>query len=99
MRQLILVGTDIACIVLSFIISTWIIYSQYYLEHIAMGAILVYVFVGIVTLSLCRCYHSLWRYAGEEELIAIVFACTLSVIITYLIHLFMGIQFSITFTF
>ncbi|MFL1471073.1 polysaccharide biosynthesis protein [Paraclostridium bifermentans] len=97
MRQLILVGTDIACIVLSFIVSTWIIYSQYYLEHIAMGAILVYVFVSIVTLSLCRCYHSLWRYAGEEELIAIVFACTLSVITTYLIHLFMGIQFSITF--
>lgn len=96
-RQLILIGTDIAFIILAFMTSTWIIYSQYKLQHIDISAILIYIAISIVTLYLGRCYSSLWRYAGEEELIAIVVACTLSIIITSLIHLLIGIKFSITF--
>ncbi|GAA0708738.1 nucleoside-diphosphate sugar epimerase/dehydratase [Paraclostridium ghonii] len=96
-RALILIVTDIVCISLSFIVSNWIIYSKYKLQHIDISEILIYIAVSIVILSICRCYRSLWRYAGEEELIAIVVACTLSIIITSLIYILIGIKFLITF--
>ncbi|WP_250674298.1 nucleoside-diphosphate sugar epimerase/dehydratase [Paraclostridium ghonii] len=96
-RALILIVTDIVCISLSFIVSNWIIYSKYKLQHIDISEILIYIAVSIVILSICRCYRSLWRYAGEEELIAIIVACTLSIIITSLIYILIGIKFLITF--
>ncbi|WP_250673708.1 nucleoside-diphosphate sugar epimerase/dehydratase [Paraclostridium ghonii] len=96
-RQLILIAVDIVCILLSFIASAWMIYPPGLQINISINAMLIYAVISIITLSLCRCYHSLWRYAGEEELIAIVVACTLSIIITYLIHLLIGEKFSINF--
>lgn len=96
-RQLILIATDIACIVLAFLISNWIIYSKYKLQDVGLYEILTYIIVSIVILSICKCYRNLWRYAGEEELIAIVFACILSIITTYSIHLLIGIEFPTTF--
>ncbi|MDU3335644.1 nucleoside-diphosphate sugar epimerase/dehydratase [Paraclostridium bifermentans] len=96
-RQLILIATDIVCIVVAFLISNWIIYSKYKLQDVGLYEILTYIIVSIVILSICKCYRNLWRYAGEEELIAIVFACILSIITTYSIHLLIGIEFSTTF--
>ncbi|WP_148549878.1 polysaccharide biosynthesis protein [Paraclostridium bifermentans] len=96
-RQLILIATDIVCIVLAFLISNWIIYSKYKLQDVGLYEILTFIIVSIVILSLCKCYRNLWRYAGEEELIAIVFACILSIITTYSIHLLIGIEFQQTF--
>ncbi|GAA0708671.1 nucleoside-diphosphate sugar epimerase/dehydratase [Paraclostridium ghonii] len=96
-RQLILIVVDIACILLSFIASAWMIYPPGLQINISINAMLIYAAISIITLSLCRCYHSLWRYAGEEELIAIVVACTLSIIITYLIHPLIGEKFSMNF--
>ncbi|WP_195335653.1 polysaccharide biosynthesis protein [Paraclostridium bifermentans] len=96
-RQLILIATDIVCIVLAFLISNWIIYYKYKLQDIGLYEILTFIIVSIVILSICKCYRNLWRYAGEEELIAIVFACILSIITTYSIHLLIGIQFLQTF--
>lgn len=96
-RQLILIATDIVCIVGAFLISNWIIYSKYKLQDVGLYEILTFIIVSIVILSLCKCYRNLWRYAGEEELIAIVFACILSIITTYSIHLLIGIEFSQTF--
>ena len=96
-RQLILIATDIVCIALAFLSSNWIMYSKYKLQHIDACAILTFIIVSIVILSICKCYRNLWRYTGEEELIAIVFACILSIITTYSIHLLIGIEFSQTF--
>ena len=96
-RQLILIATDIVCIVVAFLISNWIIYSKYKLQDVGLYEILTFIIVSIVILSICKCYRNLWRYAGEEELIAIVFACILSIITTYSIHLLIGIEFSQTF--
>ncbi len=96
-RQLILIATDIVCIVLAFLISNGVIYSKYKLQDVGLYEILTYIIVSIVILSICKCYRNLWRYAGEEELIAIVFACILSIITTYSIHLLIGIEFSTTF--
>jgi FlaA1/EpsC-like NDP-sugar epimerase len=96
-RQLILIATDIVCIVLAFLISNWIIYSKYKLQDVGLYEILTFIIVSIVILSICKCYRNLWRYAGEEELIAIVVACILSIITTYSIHLLIGIEFQQTF--
>ncbi|GIM32937.1 polysaccharide biosynthesis protein [Paraclostridium bifermentans] len=96
-RQLILIAIDIVCIVVAFLISNWIIYSKYKLQDVGLYEILTFIIVSIVILSICKCYRNLWRYAGEEELIAIVFACILSIITTYSIHLLIGIEFSQTF--
>ncbi|MGL5643086.1 MAG: polysaccharide biosynthesis protein [Paraclostridium sp.] len=96
-RQLILIATDIVCIVLAFLISKWIIYSKYKLQDVGLYEILTFIIVSIVILSICKCYKNLWRYAGEEELIAIVFACILSIITTYSINLLIGIEFQQTF--
>lgn len=96
-RQLILIGTDIACTLLSFIASVGIIYPTRVDSNATLEVALIYVAINILMLSICRCYHSLWRYAGEEELISIVLACALTLIPTYLIHLLMGVKFSLTF--
>ncbi|QEZ70115.1 polysaccharide biosynthesis protein [Paraclostridium bifermentans] len=96
-RQLILIAIDIVCIVVAFLISNWIIYSKYKLQDVGLYEILTFIIVSIVILTICKCYRNLWRYAGEEELIAIVFACILSIITTYSIHLLIGIEFSQTF--
>ncbi|WP_270670111.1 polysaccharide biosynthesis protein [Paraclostridium bifermentans] len=96
-RQLILIAIDIVCIVVAFLISNCIIYSKYKLQDVGLYEILTFIIVSIVILSICKCYRNLWRYAGEEELIAIVFACILSIITTYSIHLLIGIEFSQTF--
>lgn len=97
MRQIILVLSDIACILLSFVASLWVLYSRDYIEHISISILMTYICTSIIIFWICRCYQSLWRYAGEEELITIVVACTLSIITNYLIHRYLGIEFSITF--
>lgn len=96
-RQLILIAIDIVCIVVAFLISNWIIYSKYKLQDVGLYEILTFIIVSIVILTICKCYRNLWRYAGEEELISIVFACILSIIATYSIHLLIGIEFQQTF--
>ncbi|MEG2869199.1 MAG: nucleoside-diphosphate sugar epimerase/dehydratase [Terrisporobacter sp.] len=96
-RQLILIGTDIACTLLSFIASVGIVYPTRVDSNLTLEVALIYAAINILMLSICRCYNSLWRYAGEEELISIVLACGLTLIPTYLIHLFMGVKLSLTF--
>lgn len=96
-RQLILIETDIACILISFIASIWIIYPLRIYSNVTLEASAIYVIINILLLSVFKCYRSLWRYAGEEELISIVIACALTLIPTYLIHVIMGVKFSLIF--
>ncbi|SCI76380.1 UDP-glucose 4-epimerase [uncultured Clostridium sp.] len=96
-RQLILIGTDIACILMSFIASIWIMYPSRIDNDITLEVAVIYLVINILFLAVLKCYRSLWRYAGEEELISIVIACTLTLIPTYLIHLIMGVKFSLIF--
>ncbi|WP_373598224.1 polysaccharide biosynthesis protein [Paraclostridium bifermentans] len=96
-RQLILIGTDISCIFLSFIASVWILYPNRLDNNKIIGIAIIYISINIILLTVCRCYNSLWRYAGEEELISIVLACTITIIPTYLIHIFINVDFSLIF--
>ncbi|CEN91464.1 polysaccharide biosynthesis protein [[Clostridium] sordellii] len=98
-RQLILVSIDILCIFASFLASAWLVHKMKFessnIRFIEL--ILVYIVINIVFITLFKCYRSLWRYAGEEELISIVLACILTVLPSFLVHQILGASFSIIF--
>lgn len=62
-----------------------------------MLSIIIYMLIHTVSFKLFRCYSSLWRYAGEEELVSILSACLVYVIPVYIIHGLIGIDYSILF--
>jgi FlaA1/EpsC-like NDP-sugar epimerase len=96
-RQLILIITDIACIFLAFAVSAWLVQRAELADNKILPLSLIYIIVNVAFLVLMGCYRSLWRYAGEEELISIVVACVLSAIPSYLIQKLIGGNFSIIF--
>lgn len=97
-RQLILIITDIICIFSSFIASTWLVdKTQFTSDNKLFLLAGIYIVVNIIFLIICKCYRSLWRYAGEEELISIIVACILTTIPVLLIHRLVGANLSIIF--
>ena len=98
-RQLILILIDTIFIFTSFIISAWLVRKTKIAISDNNFLILttVYIIINIAFLYIFKCYKSLWRYAGEEELISIVSACGLTVVPTFLIHKLFGGDFSIIF--
>lgn len=97
-RQLILIITDIICIFTSFIVSTWLVDKTRLTSDNKLFLLAgIYIVINIIFLGICKCYRSLWRYAGEEELISIVVACVLTIIPALLIHRITGANFSIIF--
>ncbi|MBC8632590.1 polysaccharide biosynthesis protein [[Eubacterium] tenue] len=97
-RQLILIITDIICIFASFIASIWLTYKiQFSSGNKLLLLAVIYIVINIMFLAICKCYRSLWRYAGEEELISIVVACLLTIIPAFLIHRLIGANLSIIF--
>ena len=62
-----------------------------------MLSIIIYMLIHTVSFKLFRCYSSLWRYAGEEELVSILLACLVYVIPVYIAHRLIGIDYSILF--
>ncbi|WP_373598237.1 polysaccharide biosynthesis protein [Paraclostridium bifermentans] len=96
-RQLILLLTDVASVYISFMAATWLIYKTQLSNDSILVLAIIYILTNIVCLAVFRCYRSLWRYAGEEELISIVLACIVAIIPTYIIHKLIGGNFSIVF--
>lgn len=97
-RQLILIIADIICIFTSFIVSVWLVdKTQFTSDNKLFLLAGVYIVMNIIFLTICKCYRSLWRYAGEEELISIVVACILTIIPALLIHRLIGANLSIIF--
>ncbi|CEP49077.1 polysaccharide biosynthesis protein [[Clostridium] sordellii] len=98
-RQLILLVIDVACILFSLIASAWLVHKMNFTIHNSKFILLtvVYIVINIMFLAIFKCYRSLWRYAGEEELISIVLACMLTAIPAFLIHKFLGGNFSVIF--
>lgn len=98
-RQLILLVIDIACILSSLMASAWLVHKMSFTVHNSKFILLIviYIVINIMFLAIFKCYRSLWRYAGEEELISIVLACILTVIPAFLVHKFLGGNFSVIF--
>ena len=57
----------------------------------------IYMIVHTISFNIFKCYSSLWRYAGEEEMVSIVSACLVYVIPIYILHRLIGTDYSILF--
>ena len=97
-RQVSLWALDMCGILISFLVSmilTWK-YQNLDISKI-MLSIITYMLIHTVSFKLFKCYSSLWRYAGEEELVSILSACLVYVIPVYIVHRLIGIDYSILF--
>ena len=97
-RQVSLWALDMCGILISFLVSmilTWK-YQNLDISKI-MLSISTYMLIHTVSFKLFKCYSSLWRYAGEEELVSILSACLVYVIPVYIVHRLIGIDYSILF--
>ncbi|EML6499893.1 polysaccharide biosynthesis protein [Clostridioides difficile] len=57
----------------------------------------VYIVLHIVSFRLFKCYNTLWRYAGEEEIISIFMATLAYLIPIYIINKLLGFDYPIMF--
>lgn len=97
-RQVSLWALDMCGILIAVLVSmilTWK-YQNLDISTIMLPTI-IYMLIHTVSFKLFKCYSSLWRYAGEEELISILSACLVYVIPVYIAHRLIGIDYSILF--
>ena len=97
-RQVSLWALDMCGILISILASMILTWKYQNLDiSTIMLSIITYMLIHTVSFKLFRCYSSLWRYAGEEELVSILSACLVYVIPVYIAHRLIGIDYSILF--
>lgn len=97
-RQVSLWALDMCGILISVLVSMILTWKYQNLDiSTMMLSIIIYMLIHTVTFKLFKCYSSLWRYAGEEELVSILSACVVYVIPVYIVHRLIGIDYSILF--
>ena len=97
-RQVSLWALDMCGILISVLVSMILTWKYQNLDiSTMMLSIIIYMLIHTVSFKLFRCYSSLWRYAGEEELVSILLACLVYVIPVYIAHRLIGIDYSILF--
>ena len=97
-RQISLWALDMCAVLISFL-SSMILTWKY--ENLDINSIIlpvvVYMLIHTMSFNIFKCYSSLWRYAGEEEIVSIFSACLAYVIPVYIVHRLMGTDYSILF--
>ena len=97
-RQVSLWALDMCGILISVLVSMILTWKYQNLDtNTIMLSIITYMLIHTVSFKVFKCYSSLWRYAGEEELISILSACLVYVIPVYIVHRLIGIDYSILF--
>ena len=97
-RQVSLWALDMCGILISILSSLLIILKGQSIDiNTVILPTIIYMLIHTITFKLFKCYSSLWRYAGEEELISILSACLVYVIPVYIVHRLIGIDYSILF--
>ena len=97
-RQVSLWALDMCGILISVLVSMILTWKYQNLDtNTIMLSIITYMLIHTVSFKLFKCYSSLWRYAGAEELISILSACLGYVIPGYIVHRLIGIDYSILF--
>ena len=97
-RQVSLWALDMCGILISVLVSMILTWKYKSLDiNTIILPLIVYMLIHTVSFKLFRCYSSLWRYAGEEELVSILSACLVYVIPVYIAHRLIGIDYSILF--
>ncbi len=80
-RQVSLWALDMCGILISILSSLLIILKGQSIDiNTVILPTIIYMLIHTITFKLFKCYSSLWRYAGEEELISILSACLVYVI-------------------
>lgn len=97
-RQCILLGMDICCVLVTFLLSLKLTVSEnnLILNSILLPIAVCMTFHAIVFMK-CGCYSSLWRYAGAEELISIVVASISYAIPCMIVHRLIGCNYPMLF--
>lgn len=97
-RQVSLWALDMCGILISVLVSMILTWKYQNLDiSTMMLSIIIYMLIHTISFKLFKCYSSLWRYAGEEELVSILSACLVYVIPVYIAHRLIGIDYSILF--
>ena len=97
-RQAILLSVDICCILIAFLLSLRLIGNN---SRIGLNNIIIPLGICIV-LHICMfmksgCYSSLWRYAGDEEILSIIMSSAIYTIISIIAHKILRYNYSILF--
>ena len=97
-RQCILLGMDICCVLVTFLLSLKLTASE---NNLILNSILLPIAVcmtfHVIVFMKSGCYSSLWRYAGAEELISIVVASISYAIPCMIVHRLIGYKYPILF--
>ena len=97
-RQISLWALDMCGILISVLVSMILTWKYQNLDiSTMMLSIIIYMLIHTISFKLFKCYSSLWRYAGEEEMVSILLACIVYVIPVYIAHRLIGIDYSILF--
>ena len=97
-RQAILLSVDICCTLIAFLLSMRLIGNNGGIELnniiIPLGICIV-LHIGMFIKS--GCYSSLWRYAGDEEILSIIVSSVIYILISIILHKILGYNYSILF--
>ena len=94
-RQSILLGVDVCCIFIAFLLSMMITegIGIHNMNDIVVP-VGIYIILHICVFTFLGCYSSLWRYAGAEELLSIILANLLYVIPCVFLHKIAGYNYT-----
>ena len=97
-RQIVLLGIDVSIVLFGFLLSSNLtgIKGPIGFSNI-MLPISIYIIGTISMYILLKCYSSLWRYAGTEELLSICIAGGISLLPVMILHKAVGIRYSLLF--
>ncbi|MFI3211337.1 MAG: polysaccharide biosynthesis protein, partial [Peptostreptococcaceae bacterium] len=93
-RQLILNLIDLIIIFISFILSLNLVNTTQSINSLILIPIIIYMTLNTVSFTLFKCYSSIWRYAGDREILTIILASTVYIVPMYFINNYIGFEFS-----
>ena len=96
-RQFILWALDMCIILVSLMISALLTNKIPTNTEQIYITLVMYMIVHTISFTLFKCYSSLWRYAGQEELVSIVIGSTIYVPVFIILNTYMNTNNSILF--
>lgn len=92
-RQVILWFLDVCSILVAFQLSLKLMLGEQVGVKVWIIPAFIYIVINTVSFILFKCYSTLWRYAGEEEIIYVFLACLLGIVPVYLVYKLVGIEY------
>ena len=97
-RQAVLLALDVCIILIGFLLASNLTGLEGTLGiSNVMLPVSLYIICTVTMFGIFKCYSSLWRYAGTEELLSICIAAVLSMLPVIILHKVVGINYSLLF--